>query len=148
MLNSYPMVLWGGIWGRHLLFRSQFLPHKTIGYEFGTSLFVNFGNANSFDMTKRRFLVESFCFTSNWTDQTTWHCFGNCVRKHDLHIALFSKTSTILLQLAQQRDLDALCTPRIWLLIVDVVLMSSSTSTRGPVNVHIPWQQIHKNRGY
>ena len=48
--------------------------------------------------------------------------------------ALFSKTSTILLQLTQRRDLDALCTPRIWPLTVDVVLTSSSTSTRGPVN--------------
>ena len=50
LLNSYLMVLWGGIWWRHLLFRSKIPPQNTIRYEFGTNLFIKFGNANYYSI--------------------------------------------------------------------------------------------------
>lgn len=40
------MVLWGGICERHILFRSQISSHNAAGDKFGTTLFMNFGNAN------------------------------------------------------------------------------------------------------
>ena len=47
-------IVSNGIMGRNLgtkqNCRPQIQSHNTIGYEFGTSLFMNFGNAKCFDL--------------------------------------------------------------------------------------------------
>ena len=45
--KSYRVVLCGGIWERNKRCRPQIQSDNTIRYEFGTSRFVNLGNANS-----------------------------------------------------------------------------------------------------